>query len=82
MSGRPYPSSGGGGSPGAGTVSRAEPGGSGWAVTSSSQEAAPEEAGPLLLLYCDLDSVAAPLRTVPFLKSQVCLVTYVDCQHH
>lgn len=26
VSGRPYPSSGGGGSPGAGTVSRAEPG--------------------------------------------------------
>lgn len=50
--------------------------GSGWAVTLSSQEAAPEEAGPLLLLYCDLDPVAAPLRTVPFLKSQVGLVTY------
>lgn len=50
--------------------------GSGWAETLSSQETAPEEAGPLLLLHCDLNSVAAPLRAVPFLKSQVCLVTY------
>lgn len=50
--------------------------GSEWAETLSSQETAPEEAGPLLLLHCDLDSMAAPLRAVPFLKSQVCLVTY------
>lgn len=42
--------------------------GSGWAETLSSQETAPEEAGPLLLLHCDLDSMAAPLRAVPFLK--------------
>lgn len=50
--------------------------GSGWAETLSSQETAPEEAGPLLLLHCDLNSVAAPLWAVPFLKSQVCLVIY------
>ena len=39
---------------------------SGWTEILSSQKTASEEAGPPLPLHCDLESMAAPLRAVPF----------------